>query len=38
MLLREYHDEKTNYNLHKHVTNLMCDMGFVISEDTTKSP
>ncbi|CDW79904.1 mitochondrial glycoprotein [Stylonychia lemnae] len=38
MLLREYCDEKDDYFLHKHITNLICDMGYVISEDSLKSP
>jgi len=37
LLQREYQHELNEYKVHKKITNLLCDMGFLISENPRSS-
>ena len=37
LLQREYAHELKEYKVHKKIANVMCDLGFVISENPTSS-
>lgn len=36
LLQREYAHELKNYKIHKKIANMICDMGFIVSEQGGK--